>query len=186
MDKSESIKNIATALVKFQTLVSKIKKGSNNPFFKSKYADLSDILDAIQQPLIESGLTVNQFPTGKNELTTMLIHADSGEYMMTTYEMSPVKNDPQSVGSCITYQRRYAIGAVLSLNIDDDDDGNKASQPGTQQQSSSPEKPWLNETDKDAWSKVVIALKGGKTINDIKTKWAISKANEAKLIEQSK
>ena len=48
--------------------------------------------------------------------------------MEATYEMQPVKHSPQDAGSVITYQRRYAIGAILNLNIDEDDDGNKASQ----------------------------------------------------------
>jgi hypothetical protein len=127
MEKSESIKNIAMALVKFHSSVGKIKKDSTNPFFKSKYADLSDIQDAIQEPLNESGLVISQLPMGKNELTTILIHADSGEFIMGTYEMAPVKNDPQSIGSCITYQKRYALSAILNLNLDADDDGNAAS-----------------------------------------------------------
>jgi hypothetical protein len=129
MEKSESIKNLATALVKFNGLVGKVSKDSKNPFFKSKYAALPDILSAIHLPLQEAGLTLNQFPSGSHGLTTILIHADSGEYMMDTYEMKPTKDDPQGVGSCITYQRRYAVGAVLSLNIDEDDDGNEASKP---------------------------------------------------------
>jgi len=127
MEKSDSIKNIATALVKFNDLVGKIGKGSTNPFFKSKYAALPDILDAINEPLHQAGLTLNQFPTGVNGLTTIIIHADSGEYMLDTYVMTPTKNDPQGIGSCITYQRRYAIGAILNLNIDEDDDGNNGS-----------------------------------------------------------
>ena len=53
----------------------------------------------------------------------------SGEYIGETYVMTPTKNDPQGLGSAITYQRRYALGAILSLNIDEDDDGNEANKP---------------------------------------------------------
>ena len=127
MEKSESIKNLAKALLNFNKLVGIIPKDSKNPFFKSSYAALPDILKAISQPLIDSGLVISQSPTGNHSLTTMLIHVDSGEYLMATYEMKPTKDDPQGIGSSITYQRRYAIGAILSLNIDEDDDGNKAS-----------------------------------------------------------
>lgn len=189
MEKSESIKNLAMALIKFHTVVGKIKKDSTNPFFKSKYADLSDIQDEISAPLIESGLVVSQLPMGKNELTTILIHSESGEYIMGTYEMTPVKNDPQSVGSCITYQKRYALGAILNLNIDADDDGNAASKPKSppaQTSATPPAKPILAETNKEAWGKVVVALAGGKTMADIRTKWAVSKSNETKLLTQSK
>ena len=133
MQTSESIKNIAAALLKFDEAVSKIAKGEENPFFKNKYAALPNILDAIKQPLIDAGLTVKQFPEGDHQLTTLIVHAASGEYMESTYTMHPAKNDPQGEGSRITYQRRYALGAVLGLNIDEDDDGNKASQPAKQQ-----------------------------------------------------
>lgn len=126
MERSESIKEIASALCKFQQEVGKVKKDSKNPFFKSKYASLADILDVIQKPLSECGLSIMQMPKGDNELETILMH-NSGEWILSSYVMRPVKNDPQSIGSCITYQRRYAIGSILNLNIDDDDDANKAS-----------------------------------------------------------
>jgi len=128
MNKSESIKELAIALCKFQGAVEKIKKTTTNPFFKSKYANLADILDVIRQPLSDVGLSFVQFPKGNHELETMIMHV-SGEWMSETYEMTPTKNDPQGLGSVITYQRRYALGAILGLNIDEDDDGNKASEP---------------------------------------------------------
>lgn len=133
MEKSESIKNIAGALVKFHSLVGKIPKDAKNPFFNSTYADLSTILEVINPHLVECGLAVTQLPIGENQLTTMLLHADSGEYISGTYFMKPAQNNPQGIGSCITYQRRYALAAALSLNIDSDDDGNIASQPPKQQ-----------------------------------------------------
>ena len=127
MTKSDSIKNIAGALVKFHSEVGKVKKSETNPFFKSKYADLSAILDVIDEPLQKAGLSYVQFPHGEYEMTTLLMHAESGEWIEDTFKMTPVKNDPQGQGSVITYQRRYAIGSILGLNIDNDDDGNKAS-----------------------------------------------------------
>lgn len=119
---------ISKALTSFHLRINKISKDSKNPFFKSKYASLSTILDAIQHPLSECGLSICQFPTGQNGLTSLLMH-ESGEWISAEYEMKPVKDDPQGRGSCITYQRRYALAAILSLNIDEDDDGNRASQP---------------------------------------------------------
>jgi hypothetical protein len=128
MEKSDSIKELAKALCKFQGEVEKVRKSEINPFFKSKYADLSSILNVIRTPLTENGLSFVQFPIAKNGLETMLMH-ESGEWMCATYEMKPTKDDPQGLGSAITYQRRYALGAILGLNIDDDDDGNNASKP---------------------------------------------------------
>jgi hypothetical protein len=122
MEKSTEIKNLAIALCAFQGEVETIAKTATNPFFKSKYADLPDILAAIRQPLVNNGLSFVQFPKGKYGLETMLMHV-SGEWLSESYEMVPSKNDPQGAGAVITYQRRYALGAILGLNIDIDTDG---------------------------------------------------------------
>jgi hypothetical protein len=127
MQTSEKLEQLPKALLEFHKKVGKIIKSDNNPFFKSKYASLATILDVITEPLTDCGLIIIQFPTGLYQLTTRLQHT-SGEFMESTYEMQPVKHSPQDAGSVITYQRRYAIGAILNLNIDEDDDGNKASQ----------------------------------------------------------
>jgi hypothetical protein len=122
MEKSTEIKNLAIALCNFQGAVETIRKTAINPFFKSKYADLADILEVIRQPLTENGLSFVQFPKGKYGLETMIMHT-SGEWLSESYEMEPSKKDPQGAGSVITYQRRYALGAILGLNIDIDADG---------------------------------------------------------------
>lgn len=173
MQKSESIKNLAQALIVFHVKVDTIKKDAKNPFFKSTYASLTNILDAINEPLIESGLAISQFPTGADGLTTILIHGESGEWISSNYEMRPVKDDPQGRGSCITYQRRYALASVLSLNIDEDDDGNKASQPDT-------DKPWLNK-DSEQFTKVKEFISGGGKIESVKLKYRLSKEVETLL-----
>jgi len=129
MNQSESIKNIAAAILVFHGEMGVVYKSENNPFFKSKYASLATILSAVKEPLQKAGLSFVQFPTGENEMTTTLMHAASGEWMSGTFKMTPSKNDPQGQGSVITYQRRYALGAILGLNIDEDDDGNAASIP---------------------------------------------------------
>lgn len=126
LEKSETISSLAAAMVQFQLSVEKVRKTAKNPFFKSSYATLAQILDVIKTPLAENKLSFCQFPSGDNQLTTILMH-DSGEYLMATCDMKPVKDDPQALGSAITYMRRYALGAILGLNIDNDDDGNLAS-----------------------------------------------------------
>jgi len=128
MKTSESIKEISKAIILFHSKLPKIKKEATNPFFKNKYASLSNILDVVSGPLNECGLAILQLPAGTNQLETILLH-ESGEFISEVYEMKPAKQDPQGDGSRITYQRRYAVGAILSLNIDEDDDGNKASEP---------------------------------------------------------
>jgi hypothetical protein len=175
MNKSESIKNIAGALVKFQSSVSKVAKEANNPFFKSKYASLANILDTIQKPLSECGLAISQFPDG-NALTTIILHAESGEWMESSYVMPVAKqNDPQAMGSAITYARRQSIGSILNLNIDDDDDGEKAM--GRQ----IPKKDELTPKH-PSWTKAVEHLKTGGLMTDITSKFEVSPVNMKLLI----
>ena len=128
MKHSTTIGEIAGAMLKFQTEVGKISKSAVNPFFKSTYAPLHEILSAIRKPLTDAGLVVMQFPTGENYLETIIIHR-SGEWVRDKYYMKPIKADPQSFGSVITYQKRYALVAILGLNVEEDDDGNRASGP---------------------------------------------------------
>ena len=178
MEKSLSIKAIATALGLFHMKVSKVKKDATNPFFKSKYASLSNILEAIDVPLEESGLTFSQFPTGEHGLVTILMHGESGEFLQDTYTMRPVKDDPQGIGSCITYQKRYALAAVLGLNIDEDDDGNAASTPQKKTEKTVENIKWINP-DTDSWSKAAQYLIDGGDIKKIAAR--LSKENKARL-----
>lgn len=126
MNKSESIANLSKALVSFHSKVQAVKKDATNPFFKSKYATLDNFIETVNKPLEESELSYSQFPDGVNGLTTILMHS-SGEWIESRYEMTPAKNDPQGLGSAITYMRRYALGAILGLATEEDDDANTAS-----------------------------------------------------------
>lgn len=130
MEKSESIVNLAKAIFKFQSKIGKINKDAVNPFLKNKYASLANILDNINEHLIDSSLIVIQNPGSNGDhvtLETILMHSETGEFMSSHFEMMPAKRDPQGIGSCITYMRRYAISSILKLNVDDDDDGNYSS-----------------------------------------------------------
>jgi hypothetical protein len=121
MIKSESIQNLTQGLAKFHAMVGRISKDAKNPFFKSNYASLPHILQEIAEPMEKSGLVISQFPNGDG-LTTMLIHADSGEFISATYTLQMVRNnDPQAQASAISYARRYAISSVMNLQISDDD-----------------------------------------------------------------
>jgi hypothetical protein len=166
MQTSDSIKEIATALVGFHSQMDKVSKSSTNPYFKSKYADLATILKAIADPLNENGLAIVQFPEGQNELTTRVIHT-SGEWMQATYTMPVAKqNDPQALGSAISYQRRYSLMAVLSLTIaDEDDDANKASGRTNGQAVSAPNVPTKEE------KQMLMNLLSGSTIEPNTDNW---------------
>ncbi len=132
MNTSETIMDLAAALVKAMPVVKTAKMDCTNPFFKSKYADLSAVWDAVREALKDNGLTVAQFPdqtmTGEPALTTVLLHG-SGEWISGTYPLcvTDKESTPQGYGSAMTYARRYGLSAVLGVIADEDDDGNAAS-----------------------------------------------------------
>jgi hypothetical protein len=183
MTHSESISNIAKALSLFHIKVDTIKKDANNPFFKSTYASLSNILDSIKEPLMESGLSIAQFPHKERTLITLLMHGESGEWIESFYEMTPVKDDPQGRGSVLTYQRRYALSAILLLNIDDDDDGNASSYVGQKSEPVPEEdkRPWLNDNT-DAFIRAKDKIRSGEiTLDVVRKHYKISKKIESLL-----
>ncbi len=124
-------KNIAKALVQAQMQMGNATKGSSNPFFKSKYADLNSIREACMPALNANGIAVLQ-PTvhidGKNFVKTLLLH-ESGESIECLTEIIFSKqNDAQAQGSGITYARRYGLQSLVNVGADDDD-GSLATKP---------------------------------------------------------
>ena len=128
MNKSETIKELSIALSKFQGEVHNPNNTAINPFFKSKYAPLSEVLNTARPLLAKQGLSIIQNNYGNGEavtVTTTLIHS-SGEYIESG-EMTakPEKNTAQAMGAVITYLRRYQISSMLGLSSEDDTDGNE-------------------------------------------------------------
>lgn len=129
------MKQIATALLKAQKQMGNAIKGSANPYFKSKYADLNSIREACMPALNDNGIVVLQ-PTvvmdGKNYVKTLLLH-ESGESLEYLTEIL-YKNvgDAQGQGSGISYARRYGLQSFVNIGADDDD-GNHASAPTKEQ-----------------------------------------------------
>ena len=124
MKTSDSIKNIAPALLLAQAEIGSAVKDSVNPFFKSKYADLGSVMEACKEALNKNGITVIQ-PVGSSEkgttVETVLLH-ESGEFISDTMEVSVKQgNDPQAQGSAITYARRYSLQSMMFIPAEDDD-----------------------------------------------------------------
>lgn len=141
---------VLTALAAFQDEATSVKKDEENPFFKSSYASLTTIMKTIRPVLAKHGLYITQLPDqssiGEPALTTILFHPSSGEEIRTTTPLSLVKKDPQAQGSAITYLRRYSLAAILQIVIDEDDDGNKASEVSDQYEADSSLEPqYINE-----------------------------------------
>jgi hypothetical protein len=132
------IKNIAAALAKAQANMSRALKQSNNPHFRSKYADLGNVMDACMPSLTEQGIAVVQ-PTIQDEtgryVETILMHGESGETLSCRVPLIVAKNDMQGFGSAVTYARRYGLMTMAGI-APEDDDGNAAakSPPGNRVQ----------------------------------------------------
>ena len=121
--------NLYAAFIKFQGDFKGMRPDATNPFFKSTYITLDGILETVRPILAKHGLAVMQEATGDGEyifVKTKLIH-ETGQILETeVLKMKPQKNDPQQLGSCITYAKRYQLAALLGICESVDDDGNKA------------------------------------------------------------
>jgi ERF superfamily len=146
MQTSEQIAELAAALATAQAAMRGALKDSENPFFRSKYADLASVWEACREPLTANHLAIVQFPTatfeGKPEayewttrtgevrygvrvptvvsVLTRLMHS-SGQWLEDTTSTMLANADPQSIGSAVTYLRRYALAAVAGVAPEDDD-----------------------------------------------------------------
>ena len=155
---SESIANLAGAIIKAQLELKPVKKDCDNPFYKSKYADLASVWEALR-PFHDHGIAITQSPApsphaGYIAIETQLTHS-SGEWIRSILELPMAKVDPQGAGSAITYARRYALGCMTGLVTEEDDDANSVSQPPTrtpyQHKQTAQQK--INELRKEAYSK---------------------------------
>ena len=120
---SEQINELADALAKAQGMIEGAAKDSKNPFFKSSYADLHSVMACAKEPLAKNGLSVVQ-PTavidGQLCLVTTLMHK-SGQWIKSAMPIVLAKQDPQSIGSALTYFRRYCYSSLVGISSIDDD-----------------------------------------------------------------
>lgn len=120
---SATVGELAKALAAAQAELEPAKKEAVNPHFKSRYADLAACWDAVRAPLARHGLSVSQLPSLDGDvvrLTTLLLHT-SGEFIGSDAAVRLAKHDAPSVGSALTYLRRYALSAIVGLSTEDDD-----------------------------------------------------------------
>ncbi|HFI0682470.1 TPA: ERF family protein [Streptococcus suis] len=131
MKKSETIKNLAGAMVKFRQQIKQPLKDADNPFFKSKYVPLENVVEVIDKVASPLGLSFIQEATS-NELgmvgvATTIFH-ESGEWIeFEPLYLKPEKSNAQGYGSSVTYARRYSLSSAFGITSDKDDDGNEAS-----------------------------------------------------------
>lgn len=131
MQQSPTVGAIAAALSKAQSAMRAAHKDAKNPFFKSSYATLGAVIDAIRDPFAANGLSYSQpldiGADGSIIVETILLHS-SGEWLSGKVTAKPTKSDPQGIGSLISYLRRYLLQSMVGIAAADDD-GNAASSP---------------------------------------------------------
>lgn len=123
------MKELLSALHKVQQKIRALKKDEVNPYFNSSYVSLNTVRDTVLPVLTDNGLVVLQ-PTelenGQLVVRTKIVHVESGQEISSVIPVLSSSNDPQKMGSGISYARRYAILSLLFLSAEDDD-GNAAS-----------------------------------------------------------
>lgn len=127
MKTSQTCGALAKALADAQIEITAAAMDAKNPHFGSRYATLASVMDAAK-PLSRHGIAVSQAAEvieGRVIISTILMHS-SGEWISESISLKPRQDDPQSVGSAITYGRRYLLAALAGIAADEDDDGNAA------------------------------------------------------------
>lgn len=163
------MQGIKAKLADLRTEIGAIAKNKENPFFNSEYFDINELLNQLQPHLDERGLLLTQPIIGGN-VTTVIEDVESGEARESELPL-PNLDDPQKMGSAITYYRRYTLQSLLALQAEDDD-GNKASG-----KTDDDDKPWLNETDEEPWMKAEKYVKEGGNPTNLRKKYKVSKKN---------
>lgn len=126
MRTSENIDQLATALASAQSEMKNAKLNKVNPHFKSKYADLAEIRDTVTPALSKHGIAVvngTDATEGGLHVVTRLIHK-SGQWIESRFPIAYDK--PQTMGSAITYGKRYNLASIANIAADEDDDANAA------------------------------------------------------------
>lgn len=167
-------------LLKVKKEIGAISKESTNPFFKSKYFDINTLIKHVEPILNTHGLVLLQ-PIEDGVVKSLIINAETGDKIESGIQI-PQLDDPQKIGSCITYYRRYSLQSLLGLEAEDDDanraSGNNSKTNGSPKNDDN--KAWLNEGDK-AWNK---ALEKGLSVKELRAYYKISKANAAEYEKQ--
>ena len=132
MKTSEQTGEISAALAKAQSKMQNASLNKDNPFFKSKYADLAGIRDTVTPALSENQIAVSQtteIDNGSLFVCTRLMHSSS-QWIESRYPIMADTNKPQAMGSAMTYARRYSLSAICGISSEQDDDGNEAAEHG--------------------------------------------------------
>jgi len=157
------MKEILNKLAKVKKEIGTLSKNASNPFFKSKYLDLGEILTNLE-PLLEAHQMILLQPINEDSVCTEIHDLESGQVVASCIKL-PVLTDPQKIGSAITYFRRYSLQSLLALQTDDDDANTASKKP---------------EVKSDV-AEISKLLEGSKTLAELETNFkSLSKDNQVK------
>jgi len=163
--------SIYKKLLEVQKEVGAISKDSKNPFFKSKYFDINKLIEVVNPVLSDKGIVLLQ-PIQDNKVQSVLVDSESGDSVKSELEL-PNLTDPQKVGSCISYYRRYTLSSLLGLQAEDEDGNGLKSKPKPKQ---------LTKITPEAYQKAIAAISENKvTLDQIKAKYSLSDNQEKEL-----
>ena len=164
--------SINEKLFALQQEIGAISKDANNPFYKSKYFDINSLIKQLQ-PLLKKHKLLLLQPIEEDMVYSKILCIEGTGGVISGLKL-PELNDPQKLGSAITYYRRYTLQSLLALQSEDDD-GNLASGKTAQE-----EKKWLNPNTIE-YTKAIEYLQGGGSIDSIKSKYKVSKKVQDEL-----
>ena len=172
MNRSEQINELANALCKAQSQMKHADKDATNPAFKSKYATLASVIDAVRAPLANHGLAFTQLPSETESgvaVETVLLHT-SGQWISSSLTVPSGKTTAHGVGAAITYAKRYGLAAMCGISAETDDDGNVATKSAEPRRSNSVARTTVEETgakvDESRLMDIVISLRESLAIDD--------------------
>lgn len=155
------LNELAAALAQAQAEIEPAPRDSANPYFKSKYASLPAVREAMRGAFAKHGLSVVQMPEvidGQLRLRTLLLHSSGQSLDCGSLAANVDLENPQKIGSAITYFRRYALAAISQTVADEDDDANAASQ-----------KAKLSKRDQSYVAEVLKLIADAKNLEELQT-----------------
>ena len=171
------MKELYKKLANLKKEIGAISKDKENPFFKSKYFDINDLLFHAE-PLFEKYELLLLQPIRSGVVLTLIIDIESGQEISSDIELPSIA-DPQKLGSAITYYRRYTLQSLLGLQAEDDD-ANAASKADPKTKPEDDNKEWLN-IGKPAWVKAVSKQM---PLADLRKYYKVSKANGEQYLKE--
>ena len=170
--------NFYEKLAAVKAEVGRISKDSSNPFFKSKYFDVNSLLLHVEPIIQKNGLLLLQ-PIQENLVKSIIF--DTNGFSIESGIVLPELNDPQKLGSAITYYRRYTLQSLLALQAEDDD-ANLASNKVNSKSSPTEELKWLN-VGQPEFTKAIEYLKNGGNIEVIEKKYKLAAKTKQELLK---